>query len=452
MKKTTRRNIAVIAIVLIAIAGGALFIGARNRPRKPLDVPFVAVSTGPLEEKVSASGSFQAERYSVVASQTYGIVKTVYVKPGDHVAKGDLIVVVDEREARESYTSAEIALEDTRRNIAVQLASLRAEIRNAALALEQAKRAQKNAASLKAVDGISEEDFRKANETLAQAEATLADAHDRLRVAEGTVEGQQPSLDPRSDSSIIDSSPSYRRAKLALVSARRVLDGCVMRADIAGTVTELGVAQGDRLKEETIVARIEDPSSVKAEVNVDEVDVGKIREGMKAEVTADSMLGKKLDGTVIRIWPVVKNNGNGRVCLVRIAVDFGSGQILAGASCMARITSTVRDSAMPIPAAALIPGAKPSAVWVAVEQLPEQGKNGSVKSGAQKTYKAARKEIEIGASTVSTVEVLSGLRNGDLVVVDRLPSVTEGAALLDANGGADAGGGPVPDDLSARDR
>jgi len=254
---------------------------------------------------------------------------------------------------------------------------------------------------------------------------------------------------------IIASSPSYRKARLSVESARRVLDGCVFHADIAGTVTEMNVAQGDRLKEETIVARIEDPESVKAEVNVDEVDIGKIREGMKAEVTADSMLGNKLDGKVIRIWPIVKNNGNGRVCLVRIAIDLDGKKIISGASCMARITSTVREDALTIPATALIPGAKPAAVWLAVEQpdgkaikakgaKPEgpasskadkPSKNATVKgkTPASKTYKATRREIEIGASTVSTIEVLSGLKAGDLVIVDQLPLINEGMSVLNGN-------------------
>ena len=266
MKKMKRKNIIIIAGVLTAAVIGVLATGARKHESAPIEVPFAAVAEGALEDRVSASGSFQAELFSVVASQTYGIVKKVYVKPGDHVEKGDLIVVVDEREARESLTSAEIALEDTRRSIAVQLSSLRAEIRTAALALEQAKRAQKNAVSLKAVDGISEEDFRKANENREQAEATLEDAYDRLRVAQGLEEGKTPYLDAKRDAAIIDSAPAYQKAKLSLVSARRVLDGCVMRADITGTVTEMGVAQGDRIKEETIVAKIEDPSSVKADV------------------------------------------------------------------------------------------------------------------------------------------------------------------------------------------
>jgi HlyD family secretion protein len=408
MKKNKRKQIvfAILILIMIVIIGVAYVMKTRNDTQKTIEVPLVTVTQGPLRDKVSASGSFQAERYSVVASQTYGIVKKVYVKPGDHVEKGDIIVVVDEREARESLASAEIALEEIRRSISAQLSSLRAEVRTATVTLAQANRAMKNAESLKAVDGISLEDFRKANEAVIQAQSTLDDANDRLRVAEGIDPGKNPSLDAKKELEVISSSPAYLKAKLSVVSAQRVLDGCVFHADIAGTVTEMNVAQGARLTEETIVARIEDPQSVKAEVNVDEVDIGKIREGMKVEVTSDSMLGDTINGKVIRIWPIVKTNGNGRVCLVRIAFDQFNGQIISGASCMARIMSTVRENTLTIPATALIPGNATPAVWLAVEQLSGQS---SSKDSALKTYKATRKEIKLGASTVSTLEVLSGL-------------------------------------------
>lgn len=460
--------ISIIAIVLvIVIAAIALpALGKKNKP--PLSAPLAAVGRGPLEDRVSAAGSFQAEAYTVVSSQTVGIVKGVYVKPGDHVEKNDLIVIVDERDARESLSSAEIALEETRRSLAVEIATLRSEINKASLAYDQAKRAAEGAERLRAVDGISEEEFLKADEQRDTARMALSDARDRLRVAQGLSADQQPSLDPARDPAFIESSPSYRRAWLAAEGARRVLEGCVIRAERSGVVTEIGVSVGHRLTIETVVARIEDLSSVIADVNVDEVDIDKVREGMPAEITADSLLGKTLEGKVSRVWPIVKSDGNGRICRVRIAFNPSGLNILSGASCMARITSRLRDDTLTIPASALIPGAKPSAVWVAVEEAAAEGTGvessaaerddaqntaeevltdaatnpgavstdesvaaaGDGKAGpAAKRYKIERREIEIGKSTVSTLEVLSGLEPGEQIVVDQLAFLTDGMTI-----------------------
>jgi HlyD family secretion protein/macrolide-specific efflux system membrane fusion protein len=477
--KIKRAFVIPVVIILIAVVGFGLYSGFRKKTPPVLTVPLAAASRGPLEERISASGSFQSERFSVVASQTVGIVKEVRVKPGDSIQKGDVIVVVDEREARESLASAEIALEDLDRTLSVDLANLRSAIRKASLDLEQAERAAKNAETLRTVDGVSGEEYRKALEERDRARDALADSIDRLRVTEGLPAGKTPSLDASRDRSIIANYPSYRRALLAVDGARRVLGGCVIRAEQSGTITEVSVSPGDRLLDETKVARIEDPSSVMADVNVDEVDIGKIREGMAAEITSDSMLGKTIAGRVLRIWPIVKSDGNGRVCPVRITLNREGNTFLSGASCMARITSRVRDDALIIPASALIPGGKGDAVWVAVpldqsgsvgkEAVPDKGasavqtggdgasgqtataspqessasghdatvaksekpgkKLGKKAEDAGPTYTCVRREIKLGASTVSSVEVVSGLNPGDLVVIDQLPLIRDGLVV-----------------------
>ncbi len=470
MKKKGKTIIALCAVALVGIAAFALFNRSRGTGDQPLAASLAVAVRGPLEERVSASGSFLADRYTVVASKTVGIVSRVYVKPGDRVKRGDIIAVVDERDSREALNAAEIALEETRRNLSVELFSLRAAVRDRTLALDQAERAAKNAESLKAVDGLSEEDYRKTVESFEQAKATLADAMAKLALAQGLPAGGEPSLDPSSDGRVISRSPSYRRAELSVEGARRALEGCVIKADGPGTVTEITVATGSRLLNETVVARVEDGESVMAEVNVDEVDIGKISEGLPVEVTADSMLGTKIPGTVSRIWPIVKNDGNGRVCKVRVSLDLDGARYLSGASCMARITSVLAPDAITVPASALIPGANPPAVWVAVADgaaTPEGAANpdgaadasnaddASTPDGAdasdgaaapedrakqpQETiYRAARREITIGASTVSTVEVLSGVAEGERVVIDQLNRVTEGAGITDAARAAQA--------------
>jgi HlyD family secretion protein/macrolide-specific efflux system membrane fusion protein len=484
MKKKTRTIIIVAAAVAAVAIAFMVFGASRKKGGITLSVPMSTVTRGALEERVSAAGSFQAERYSIVSSQTIGIVKSVSVKPGDHVEKDDLILVVDERDARQALESAQIALEETKRSLAVELATLRASVRQSTLANDQAERAAVNAEALKAVQGISEEDYRKAIEERDRTRYALADSRERLRVTQGLPVGAEPSLESSGDGAVIASSPSSRRAQLAVETARRALDGCVFRAERSGIVTEIGVAPGDRLLNETKVARIEDPLSVIAEVKVDEVDVGKIDEGMAVEITSDSMLGKTLSGSVRRIWPIVKSDGNGRICTVWISLDLDGMKLLSGASCMARITSRLKDDVLMVPASALIPGAGKSAVWVATEiaaspasqanpdtdnatvapvdatskdaapadatsadaatadATPADNKKSAKKSakGAvkkmgdvpavpEKLYTCTRREITLGASTVSTIEVLSGLSEGEFVIVDQLPMISEGMTV-----------------------
>ena len=416
-KKSKRRRAIVISIFIIALILAVLAVNKLkgNNSAQPT-IMLARAKMGPLQERVSASGSFQAEDYTVVSSQTMGIVKDVYVKPGDYVEINDVIVEVDEREALEKLTSAEISLEDIRRRIISDMSGLRADISNAKVTIAQASRSADKALSLRESNAISEDDYRKALQELERAKSSLSSLKYSLCIMQGLPLETEPYLDSKNDNEIIESSPSFRNAELTLESARRALDGCVIRAEGKGIVTEMGVTVGSRLTVESKVARIEDPSSMIADVFVDEIDVGKIRAGFAASITADSLLGRTINGEINRIWPIVKNEGGGRVCQVRISLDLEGQQVLSGASCMARIVSVLREEALIIPASAMIPGANPPAVWVAVPISAESAD----KIKSDNSYLLEFRNIEIGLSAVAELEVISGLAEGELVAADRL--------------------------------
>jgi hypothetical protein len=92
----------------------------------------------------------------------------------------------------------------------VELASLRSEIRKATTAADQARRTAESAERLRAVDGISQEDYKKAIEETERARFALADAKDRLRIAQGLPAGTQPILDPENDAEVNRSSPTFQ--------------------------------------------------------------------------------------------------------------------------------------------------------------------------------------------------------------------------------------------------
>jgi multidrug efflux pump subunit AcrA (membrane-fusion protein) len=421
----------VAGLVVVAVVSVLLFT---PKSKQTAAVRLSKASSTSLEEIVSGSGTFQSKRSTVVMSQASGKVEKILVKPGDAIAKGGVIALLNEKEARTALLSAEISVEETRRGLARQLADARSAHRRAQLALDQAGRAADNAASLKAVDGVTEETLRQSAEDLAQAKNAASDSAEALRSLEGLDPGDALVLGAERDEEFIKRSPSYKRALISRDSAQRGLDGCVIRADEGGTVIEVPIAVGNALLQGTLVARIEDLQAIVADVNVDEVDVGKIKAGMSADISADSLLGKTLKGSITRIWPVVRTDSNGRVCRVQLDVALSGNKALSGASCMARITSRLRDKALIIPAAALIPGASPQAVWLlkpeagAVSPAPTVSP-GLPEKGAPQLFRASRREIEIGASTASQLEILSGLSEGDSVAVDNLQILSEGMAV-----------------------
>ncbi len=438
MIKGKKRGLIFVIIAVVLLLGIIAFVvlsGANST--SVMSVPLSPVERGSLEEKISASGSFQADSYSVVSSKTNGIVKEVFVKPGDNVTKGDIIALVDEQDAKEALTSANIALEEISRSLYLEFSAMRTDIQRASLALDQAARAAVSAEKLREVNGIAEEDYKKILEQQNSASLALSNAKDRLRVAQGLSSDEQPVLDSRKDAVFITETPSYKRAQIAVEAAQRALEGCVIKAESTGVVTQIGASVGDRLTIQSIVAKIEDLSSIIAEVFVDEVDIGKIEEGMNAAVTTDSLLGTEIKGKVRRIWPSIMNEGGGRVCRVQVALlDAESVSIRTGASCVTRIVSVLNSSCLIIPASALIPSSSPYAVWLAVpDQVdPLTSSDASVnESESLMTYTLQKREIETGKSTVSSLEVISGLEEGDVVVSDMTTMLGEGMKVTKEN-------------------
>ena len=446
MKKGKKRGLTIVIIALVLIAGVLAFIFInRANSTSVMSVPLSSVVKESLEEKISASGSFQADSYSVVSSKTNGVVKDVLVKPGDTVKKGDIIALVDEQDAREALTSAQIALEEISRSLYLEFSAMRSDIQRASLALDQAARAAASAEKLREVDGLAEEDYKKVLEQQNSARLAYRNAEDRLRVAQGLGSDKTPVLNAQKDDVFIKQTPSYKRALIAVEAAQRALEGCVIKAESAGVVTQIGASVGDRLTIQSIVAKIEDLSSIIAEVFVDEVDIGKIKEGMAAAVTTDSLLGTEIKGRVRRIWPSIMNEGGGRVCRVQVAlIDAGSFPIRTGASCVTRIVSVLNSSCLIIPASSLIPGTSPYAVWLAVpdalsDAVSDAASTAVLDSSENKESESAvlytlqRREIETGLSTVSSLEVLSGLEEGDVVVSDMTMMLSEGMKVLKEN-------------------
>ncbi len=181
---------------------------------------------------------------------------------------------------------------------------------------------------------------------------------------------------------------------------------------------------GDLAAASTPLARVESLDDMLAEVQIDEVDVGKIREGLAVEVTSDSLIGTTLTGTVESIAPTISTVGATRVSLVEVRItgtaDGGPRPALrAGASCSARISANVRQDVLTVPISAIVTEDNLSYVFV----LAPTGK--ANRAGAE-VFSLSRREIRTGTSDVTDVEIVSGLAEGDRIAAGSLKLLRDG--------------------------
>jgi HlyD family secretion protein len=177
------RRIVTAAIIVALLGGGLWFYRVRTGARPAAEGPRTArVTRGDISVSVSATGTLQPYSQVEVRSRATGTVVDVLVQEGDRVAKGQLLTVIDDRDARAGLETAQAQLATARARLEqarATLASTQAQNRTrtvqaeAALATARARLQQVQA-------GTRPEQLEQAREALRQAEVNLELARQNL--------------------------------------------------------------------------------------------------------------------------------------------------------------------------------------------------------------------------------------------------------------------------------
>ena len=424
MKKRTWL-VVIVSLLVMAAAVVVLNLTLRgSRYETAVAVRAHAVARGRLEDRVSGNGSFKPRTSITVAAQVSGEVKAVAVREGDRVDAGAVLVRLRDDDYVLARDKARAALESARRGVAQSLVTLRSQYRAAAASLADAKVALDRNRELAATKSISEDTLQRSQSAYDAAELNAQSLREQLALRLGAPPSAEPQLDASRDAAVVEASPEVEQAILAVRSAEDSIRRCTVVAPAAGTVTMVKPSVGDLAAVSTPLARVESLDDMLAEIQIDEVDVGKIREGLAVEVTGDSLIGTTLTGVVESIAPTISTVGATRVSLVEVRITGtagGAGRpvLRAGASCSGRISANVREDALIVPISAIVTEESLSYVFA----LEPTGK--SNRAGAE-VFSLSRREIRTGTSDVTDVEVVSGLAEGDRVATGSLKLLRDG--------------------------
>ncbi len=427
MKKRAWLVVLVSLLVLAAAAVVLNFTLKGSRYETAIAVRTYVVARGRLEDRVSGNGSFTPRTSITAVAQVSGEVEFVAVSEGERIAAGQLLVRLRDDDYVLARDKARSALDSARRGVAQSLVTLRGQYRSAAAALADATRALDRNKELYAAKSISEEAFQRTQSAYDSAELGLRSVVEQLNLRAGLALDAAPVLDASRDSAIIERSPEVEQALLAVRSAEDSIRKCTVVSPIAGTVTLVKPSVGDLAAASTPLARVETLDDMLAEIQIDEVDVGKVRDGQAVEVTSDSLIGTTLAGKVESIAPTITTVGATRVSLVQVritgAADGGPRPLLrAGASCSARIRASIRQDVLLVPLSGFATEENQSYAFV----LSPTGRTN--RAGAD-VFSLARREIRIGASDVTDVEVVEGLAEGDRIAIGSLKLLRDGVLV-----------------------
>ncbi|WP_426190374.1 efflux RND transporter periplasmic adaptor subunit [Massilia sp. DWR3-1-1] len=387
-----KRKYLVGAGVLVLLCVPVLLKVTRSDPAQAVDVEAIAYHD--IKSSILASGHLLYEEQVLLSPEVIGKVSTIFVKEGQHVARGDLLMHLDDQSYRAEVAQQEaavrqqrIAIEQQQLNLANQQNQYRrkVELHKMKMLADSAIDDARYAVELAGID------LRNARSRLEQVDAILKQARERL-------------------------------AKTNIA------------APIAGTITALNIKVGETAVASQVgiagssLLTIANTDTMITEVNVDEADIAQVGVGQEVAIHTAAYPEVAIKGTVLAIPLSPKQNataqGQGNTSLARnynikVKLADSKGLILRpGMTCRAEIFTASSGKSLSLPLQAVLSNNDEN-----TELAPKKGDKKTRIAVKTENYvfvikdgKADRRIVTLGLSDDSQQQILSGVAAGDPVI------------------------------------
>jgi HlyD family secretion protein len=396
-KKKRRKLIiwgSIVAVIVLLIAGGVF---AATRGGTKIDPSKLAkVEKGDLAKSVVATGKVTPITKVEVKSKASGIVKKLLVDYGDRVKKGQLLAQLDKIEIEAQVEQSKAALEAAEANLkSSQADSERAKVDAEGPDVPLLKRAYDRAISM-AKDGVV------STSALEDAQKNYEMALNKQNVSKAQVTVLKAKI-AQSQAQVAQDEANLKQLdeQLSYTDIISPIDGIVLSRDV-----QMGDAVSSILvlgSSATLVMTLGDTSEVYVKGKVDESDIGKVYLGQRARIKVESFKDKTFDGKVTKISPMGVEKDNVTTFEVRVSIQNPGGELKAEMTANAEIILEEHKNVLQIPEGAILYDKDKKA---SVEIPNPKGKDGKDKVA-----------VNIGISNGAKTEVLSGLKEGDQVVL-----------------------------------
>lgn len=392
----------VIAVLIVVVAGLMKFrnqdaVAANDAQPAATAEPPVSVTTAAaisrgLQRSVEAVGSLAADEEVVVAAQVAGELSQLSVDFGSYVGQGQVIAVIDQRDAKLKVEQAEATLKQTMARLGMREGERydpqqNAEVKVAKAALDWAKLDLDRATKLIENGDVARSVYDQSMINHASAQARYQAALDAVNQQLALVEQQ--------------------RAALAL--ARKTITDTVVRAPISGAVKEKAASRGSYLPVNGRIVTLVRINPLRLRAEIPEHAAGAVRTGQMMNLTVESFPGVTYSGRVVRIGPSL--NEQTRALTVEAEVANPGNQLRPGMFAKARLITANEAPAVLVPMSAVANAAGLSKVFV-------------IENG-----KASEKIVKTGLIDGEMIEIVEGVRAGETVATSNLTKLQQGAAV-----------------------
>jgi multidrug efflux pump subunit AcrA (membrane-fusion protein) len=408
--KKRRRWIGWVALAAVVVVVAVIAVSMLGTSSTATAVTTAKVERTTLKVVVSGSGNAVVEDVTEVQPGITGTVRSLSVKLGDTVKKGDVLfkIVNDDLDA------------------AVQRAQ--ASYRQSAQSVEQAK-----SSLIQAQNAL----YNAQHPTATPSDPTPTVDSRAVRLAR-----QQVAV---ASAGVTSARANLTSAGTALSQAHDNADKRTVTAPVSGLVTVLNAQNGQALSSSAgssgsgasaasassssnSAVEISDLSTIRARVSINEADLVSVKVGQKASVTFDALSGVVTTGTISAIAPTGTNSSGVITYNVDITLDTVDPALRPTMSCTAEIVTDTRTDTLAVPSSAVHTDSTTQAKYAIV-----QATDGSTRQVAVTTGKV------VGTQT----EILTGLTEGQTVVTSAVSSTSTSGSDRGGMGGIGAmmGGG-----------
>jgi HlyD family secretion protein len=405
-RTTKNRNVWIWSGAGIAVL--LVFYLVHLATRTTLPIRAAAVERSSLKSTTSTNGKVEPASFFEAHAPYPGLVKAIYVREGDKVTPGKLLLQMDETDALSKLATAIAALRGAQASYDATMKggtqeerlSLNGDVTKTQMDRDQAQH------DVAALEKLQAQGAASAAE-VAAAKDRLTTANNSLALLEKKKTGRYDATDVAHAKATLDD------AQAGYAAAQEVVNQANVKAPFAGTVYSIPVSKSEFVQTGDKLLQMADLTKMQVRAYFDEPEIGKISDGMPIVIRWDAMPDKEWHGHVERVPSTIYTLGTRNVGQALISIDDADGSLLPNTNVTVTVTTSDVPNALNVPRDALHTEQGKSYVYRVI--------NGKLR----------RTPVTVRALNLTQVEITSGLHEGDTVALGSTNGqpVSEGVAV-----------------------
>ena len=399
-KQKRKRRIIIVAASVLGLILVTVAL-SRLKPAVPsIDRSTVWIDTvkrGPMVRQVRGLGTLVPQEIRWIAANTEGRVEKIVVRPGAHVEPDTILLEITSPELEQAARDAELQYKAAE----AELTTLRATLQGRLLEQESSAARVHSEYQQAKMENETNENLKKnglvAELTYQTSKVKAEDLGVRDAIEQKRYAFARDSIEPQlaSKQAAVDQVKALTQLKLNQVAALHV------RAGFTGVLQQLPLEVGQRVTPGTNLARVADPTKLKAQVKIAETQAKDIQIDQVASI--DTRNGV-VAGHVVRVDPAVEQG----TVTVDVALD---GQLPKGARPDLSVDGTIELERLD------------NVIYVGRPAFGQENNTVGIFKLVAGSSEAVRTPVKLGRSSVNTIEILSGLEPGDQVILSDTSSM-----------------------------